>query len=431
MAGANGSIYGIPCKARNVLKFDPIDKTIAHIGPDLHLGNGNGNGNGNQGGWSKGAMTDSGIIYCPPVNANCGILKIDTKSDAVTELDRNRIPDRGDYKWLSCATALDGCIYFMPCNGGRILKLDPNNGDAMSIVGDDLGDGPFKYMGTVAGIDGCVYGIPYYSNRIVKYDPINDITSFVADGEGKMFMRCGNGALGRNGCIYALAEGSRVLKIDTTNNSYCFVGNSPIYDFDDFNWGDAILGIDGCIYWPPLNARYALKYDPHTDQTSLVGEDFGSEKYKWDSGALTLDGVIYSIPKKANRVLSIDPLGAFSLTTKITMEEHPEELGLFFQTTEVESSENSKTNFDHAVVKFGQNKVFEVLDKFMKPVNDLCKESNLYPFMIVASYKESAVCAINHSLRNDLSWVYNFNFTSSAEEGNVQHNHKQRHEVGS
>ena len=41
----------------------------------------------------------------------------------------------------------------------------------------------------------------------------------------------------------------------------------------------------------------------------------------------------------------------------------------------------------------------------MKPVHDYCKESNLCPFMIAASYKESPVCAINHLLRRDLSWV--------------------------
>ena len=63
--------------------------------------------------------------------------------------------------------ALDGCIYFMPANVRRIMKLDPNNNDAMTSVGDDLGKG-WKYIGTVVGIDGCVYGIPHRSKCIVK-----------------------------------------------------------------------------------------------------------------------------------------------------------------------------------------------------------------------------------------------------------------------
>ena len=36
------------------------------------------------------------------------------------------------------------------------MKLDPNNNDAVSSVGCDLGDGYNKYKGTMAvGIDGC------------------------------------------------------------------------------------------------------------------------------------------------------------------------------------------------------------------------------------------------------------------------------------
>ena len=92
------------------------------------------------------------------------------------------------------------------------------------------------------------------------------------------------------------------------------------------------------------------------------------------------------------------------------MQEHPEEFGSFFQRT-IEADEDSGvhatslTNFDIAVIKFGQNKVFEVLEKHMTPINDYCKESNLCPFMLVASQKESALCAIHHLLRRDLSWV--------------------------
>ena len=79
------------------------------------------------------------------------------------------------------------------------MKMDPNNNDTMSSVGDDLGHG-FKYLGTVIGIDGCVYGIPWHASVIVKYDPINDTTSFVGDEldriRGQDFNRLVDGALG-------------------------------------------------------------------------------------------------------------------------------------------------------------------------------------------------------------------------------------------
>ena len=38
-------------------------------------------------------MTANGIIYCPPTDDDRGILKIDTNTDNVTELDANLLPD--------------------------------------------------------------------------------------------------------------------------------------------------------------------------------------------------------------------------------------------------------------------------------------------------------------------------------------------------
>ena len=295
LAAPNGSVYGIPSHARRVSKFNPVDKSITYIGPDL--------GN-DEWKWRRGAITESGIIYCIPVDSGRrriyssrhGILKIDTNTDNVTELDANLLPERGVWMWLSCAAALDGCIYFMPCMARRIMKLDPNNNDAMTSVGVDLGDGEWKYSGMVVGIDGCVYGMPNESKRILKYDPINEITYFVgveADEDFACFRNAA--ALGRDGCIYAVTQYCRVLKIDTTNNSHRFVGNSiqsDHYGMDPV--GDAILGIDGCIYWPPENnSSRILKYDPHSgDKSSHLGDDFGNGQ-GWSSGALVTGGVIY------------------------------------------------------------------------------------------------------------------------------------------
>ena len=117
--------------------------------------------------------------------------------------------------------------------------------------------------------------------------------------------------MGRDGCIYAITDDGKVLKIDTTNNSYGFVGNIAESDDPGQDWGDAILGIDGCIYWPHIYARHNLKYDPHTNQTSLVGNDFGVYRYQWCGGSLASDGVIYCIPHAAERILSIDPWKEF------------------------------------------------------------------------------------------------------------------------
>ena len=67
--------------------------------------------------------------------------------------------------------------------------------------------------------------MPHDSKCILKYDPIKDIIPFVGD-KSVEDLCCGGGSFGRDGYIYALAEDSRVLKVDTVNNSHGFVGNS-------------------------------------------------------------------------------------------------------------------------------------------------------------------------------------------------------------
>ena len=64
-------------------------------------------------------------------------------------------------------------------------------------------------------------------------------------------------------------------------------------------WGDAILGIDGCIYLPPLNAGRTLKYDPHIDETSLVQDHFelnaGERWYtRWALATYRVSHLLYS-----------------------------------------------------------------------------------------------------------------------------------------
>ena len=413
LAAPNGSVYAIPCWAGRVSKFNPVDKSVTEIGPDF---------GGGQGKWRQGAINDRGVIYCVPYDSYRGILKIDTNTDTVTELDVNLLPEQGDDNmWASCAAALDGCIYFMPADANRIMKLDSNNNDAMSSVGDNLGDEHYKYSGTVVGIDGCVYGIPNWgSNRIPKYDPINDTTLFIRE-EADEDLYCSRGTLGRDACIYAVTEDCRVLKIDTANNnnSHCFVGNSVIQsDHCGIGWGDAILGIDGCIYWPPKNSTRTLKYDPHSNQISLVGDNFDCF---YMHGALATDGVIYCMPFGAKQVLAIDPLGEFSLETKANMEEHPEEFGFLFQINATDNNRDNdappnRTNFDCAVTKFGMQKVLEIVQEHLPPAEEVC---GLYPFMLAASYKESPLSVVYVLLRQ-VPFLINRNSDNSSAIPNVQ-----------
>ena len=174
------------------------------------------------------------------------------------------------------------------------------------------------------------------------------------------------------------------------------------------------MGIDGCIYWPPSYSNRILKYDPHSNQTSLIGDDFDfdfentAHTLKWASGTLAADGVIYCLPSSAKQVLSIDPMKEFSMNVKTNMNGHLEPLKV------------TQTFFDCAVTKFGIDKVFEVLEEYMPRVDRVCSQSNLYPFMIAASYENSALSVIYYLLRRHPS-LLDHSCTC------VQHGKKRKH----
>jgi hypothetical protein len=157
--GKNGFFYGIPSNARRVVKFNPLDKSLTEIGPDLGEGEFK---------WLCGARANTGDIYCAPSNAD-HILKIKTSDGTVETLDDVELPetDADSNLWASGALATDSNIYYMPAGASRIMRLNPNN-DSLSSVGDDLGYDDDKYSGTVVGNDDCLYGIPDEATRIIK-----------------------------------------------------------------------------------------------------------------------------------------------------------------------------------------------------------------------------------------------------------------------
>jgi hypothetical protein len=384
--GGDGFLYGIPSDARRVVKFNPLDKSLTEIGPDLGDGGWK---------WMCGVRSNDNSIYCAPYRAD-HILKIDTIQGTVETLDNVEVPETGDDLWMSGAHAPDNSIYYMPASARRIMRLNPDN-DSLSSVGDDLGDGWWKYRGTVVGNDDCVYGIPSGARRIVKFDPANpDTTSTV--GEVANF-RCQNGVLCGDGYIYAANESGQVLQIDTTNGNYTWIGDR-IYS-RRWGWGDPIVGADKCIYWPPCSANRVLKFDPETQQLpSLVGGHLGRGYGKWKGGALATDGVIYCVPHRATQVLTIDPFREMKMTLHNNFIQHPQELGRLF----VKDEECNETFYNSALRKFGIEKVFQLFDECLpKEAEWSDTHSNALPlFMVAASCENSVVSVIYYFLRRNV-----------------------------
>jgi hypothetical protein len=392
--GGDGFFYGIPSDARRVVKFDPLNKSLTEIGPDLGEGGGK---------WRCGVLANNSSIYCAPHRAD-HILKIDTIRGTVETLDDVELPETGDCLWASGALAQDNYVYYMPYSARRIMRLNPDN-DSLSSVGDDLGGGLFKYNGTVVGNDDCVYGIPHYTTRIVKFDLTNpDTTSTVWETrhQEEWFM-CGNGVLAGDDCIYAVNSAGQVLQIDTTRNNCTLIGD-PIYSGWEAGWGDPIIGADKCIYWPPSSANRVLKFDPETQHLpSLVGDDLGEGCFKWKGGALAPNGNIYCIPYYSTQILVIDPFKEMSMTLQNNFRQHPQELGHLF----VKDEECNETFYNSAVRKFGIEKVFKVLVEECLPsdgewADSFSGSSNLPLFMVAASCENSAVSVIYHLLRRNV-----------------------------
>jgi hypothetical protein len=92
--GKDGFLYGIPFNARRVMKFNPLDKSLTEVGPDLGVGEGK---------WICGVRANTGSIYCAPLNTE-HILKIDTIQGTVETL-YVELPKTGDYLWSSTSRA--------------------------------------------------------------------------------------------------------------------------------------------------------------------------------------------------------------------------------------------------------------------------------------------------------------------------------------
>jgi hypothetical protein len=218
--------------------------------------------------------------------------------------------------------------------------------------------------------------------------------------------------LGRDGFIYAAdSYYSRVLRIDVVNNTYSFFGDGLANDRND-EWSAAILGNDGCIYWPPITFSRAIKYDPETQEVSLlVGDDFGD--CGWMGGAVASDGVIYCMPSHASQVHAIDPFNEFAKALEAYMQEYSEELGYLF----VKNS-HGKTFYGCGVTKFGIDKVFQAIEECVPSLDAGREDCDLEPFMVAAACENSTTSVIYFLLRRNpdaLLVIADYAFNSESE----------------
>lgn len=390
VTGADDCIYGIPCNARRVAKFDPSDKSLVEIGPDLGRAMWK---------WQGGVLANDGCIYClRSGNPDNSVLKIDTVNGNIT-VHQSVLPESGAMMWAAGALGPDGCIYYMPAYALRVLKFDPRD-LSFESVGEQVRGHGWKHFGTVVGNDGCIYGIPNEATAIVRYNPTNQHTSYVAREAKDGFGCKGNGALGRDGHIYAVNVDGQVLRVDLKNDTYNIFGakiTSENPQQMSKQWGDAILGNDGCIYWPPSKAKYTLKFDPGNNSVTQVGGEFKNSIYKWSCGAATSDNIIYCLPINASHVLEIDPFSEFVSSLQNNLVTRPGDVGCLFNRDVF-----GETGYESAVRKYGLDTVTKVVHRNITN-NSSCAGVGLPLFILAAACDKSATPLIYNLFRSDPS----------------------------
>ena len=343
--GVDGCMYGVPFKARKVLKLNSTDRSISIIGPDL------GNGESK---WSGGALClADGCIYCAPFNAEY-VLRINTNpknspqsriKSGVTVLTNVELPEEGDGKWCSGGfSPLDGCVYFMPCNARKILKLDPSwypeaESDSESDVSLDTDSESNEDSSVDSNVESNSdsdtpdrYDLPESDtdrdcdrDRDAEPGPVPLPETRVhsvgedLDKEGYQMCKFLGTVIGVNGYVYGIPHFyDYFVKFNPLSQRTLFItGNVHETALDRFNCNNGTLvEHDNCIF-ALSNDGFIFNLDCEDDTLYVHTVDvyplpvaIANGGPSWGDGVLAHDGNIYWPPCNAARVLQ------FSLHTE-------------------------------------------------------------------------------------------------------------------
>ena len=222
---------------------------------------------------------------------------------------------------------VDGCIYGIPSHARSIVCLYPSdNGYQVRTIPlpASVAGGKFKWLRGILA-DGYLYGIPAWADSVLQVDvdalwgrrqmtgnivrllPLPD--SYMG---GQTWQWHGAALNADKTAIYCIPSNAKqVLKVDLQTFTTSFIDINVPDEYTDFSldltnkWYGGILGHDNAVYGVPYRAGSVLRIDAETDTATLVGPDFGSNKWNWHGG-IEANGSIYAFPAHANTVLKID-----------------------------------------------------------------------------------------------------------------------------
>ena len=254
--GSDGAVYGMPHAAGRVLRVEPDTSRVTLIGPDFGSTRGRCK-------WSSCCMGADGILYGVP-DSSSEVLRITpatpTSSASVDTVGTDLGIDTADGKWIGAILAADGCIYAMPFNATRVLKIDPAQAE-VSTVGIDLvaptagKTNGGKWHGGHLAADGCIYGVPFNAARVLKVDPACKVADASVSLIGEPFrdggVKWSGGALSRSGLIFAAPFGAaHVLCIDPATQSAYEIGPTLPSSSDEIKYEGAVETPSGVYSFP-------------------------------------------------------------------------------------------------------------------------------------------------------------------------------------
>jgi streptogramin lyase len=261
--------------------------------------------------WHGGAVSAiDGCIYAVPCN-HPQVLKLDPITDEISFIGR---PDSQPQKYYGGVEAPNGLIYGIPNCADSVLCIDPRTGETENF--GKLSPEPFKWHGAALGLDQCIYCIPSHADRVLRIDTQTNTASLMEDPiapgsyrpQGKY--KYGGGMVSPKGDIYCFpSDADQVLKIDPTSERVIPIG--PRFRHHN-KWQNGFLGSDNCIYAIPCNMDSVLKINCETDEVTTLQLPDGQRKgfEKWEGGVVDLEGNLWCMPQHAKHVMRITPASA-------------------------------------------------------------------------------------------------------------------------
>jgi hypothetical protein len=255
-------------------------------------------------------------------------------------LEKTLMP--GTHKHLGGARdATDGCIYGVPANAKALLCLyfdfEKQKYQMIAIpLPASIANVKMKWLRGIV-VHGYLWAIPSWAPSVLCVDldaywgrrqpttasgdssapNAGDIVQLIDlpndHPKGMQWQWHGAGMNHQQTALYCIPSNAQhVLKVDmitkTTSLIHIDVDRTkyPNMRLDMANkWYGGITGDDNCVYGIPYRSCAVLRIDCNRDTATLMGPDYGIDKYNWHGGVL-VRGKLYAHPSHADTVLVID-----------------------------------------------------------------------------------------------------------------------------